>query len=817
VSARSLAINAAVAVAYYAAGKLGLGFSVVHVSVSPVWPASGLAIASMVLFGTSVWPGILAGALAVNFSASHAAASSLVIASGNTAEALVAWTLLDRFNGGRSTFGTPAEVLRFVLLTAVLATTVAATVGVSALYLFGTGMSGDFGDLWLTWWLGDAVGVVIVAPLILLWARDRKLRWTRQQLVEAAMLAVAIVVIGQVIFGGSMPRRLEHFPLDFLCIPLLVWVAFRFGQREAASAVLILSGIALSGTLEGYGPFAGNALNDSLLLLQTFLGLAAVLTIALAALVSDSRKGHEATALVASVFRSSNDAIVTKTLDGTITSWNPAAERLFGFTAEEAVGQNIRMIIPKEQWGEEDLILARIARGEVVGHFEAVRIRKDGHRVDISLTISPIFAADGRVIGASKTARDIGERKKLEDAQAALLSREQDARMAAEAGNRAKDEFLAILSHELRTPLNAVYGWARMLQTGKLDEETSARALEAIVRNANAQVQLIDDLLDVSRIISGKMRLDVRQTDVREVIEAAVDTVDMAASEQGVRVQRVLDPRGAIVNGDPVRLQQVVWNLVMNAVKFTPAGGKVDVELRRSADQVEVVVRDTGQGIAPHVLPYVFDRFRQWDSSSTRAHSGLGLGLALVKHLTELHHGTVTAESPGEGRGATFTVTLPLTLESRLVAGPAPTFTETALAAVARLDGLRVLVVDDDPDALELSTEILGRGGAIVKTCDSAKAALAALQEWRPDVLVSDIDMPGEDGYSLIRKVRALDEDRGGKTPAVALTAYGRAEDRVQTLSAGYSMHIPKPVNPEEFTAIVASVARVLRSPHRAT
>jgi len=580
--------------------------------------------------------------------------------------------------------------------------------------------------------------------------------------------------------------------------------------------VLILSGIALSGTLAGFGPFAGNALNDSLLLLQTFLGLAAVLTLALAALVSDSRQGHEATALIASLVGSSNDAIVTKTLDGTITSWNPAAERLFGFTAAEAVGQNIRMIIPKDQWHEEDVVLAKIARGEAVDHFEAVRIRKDGSLVDISLTISPVVAADGRVIGASKTARDIGDRKRLEEARAALLARERDARADAEAGNRAKDEFLAILSHELRTPLNAVYGWARMLQTGKLDEATSARALEAIVRNANAQVQLIDDLLDVSRIISGKMRLDVRQTDVREIVDAAVDTVTMAASEQGVRIERILDPRGATVKGDPVRLQQVVWNLVMNAVKFTPAGGKVEVELRRSVDQVEIIVRDTGQGIAPHVLPFVFDRFRQWDSSSTRAHSGLGLGLALVKHLTELHHGTVVAESSGEGQGSTFTVTLPLTLESRLVAGPAPTLPESALTAVARLDGLRVLAVDDDADALELASEILGRGGAIVRTCPSAKAALALLQEWRPDVLVSDIDMPGEDGYTLIRKVRALDEEHGGKTPAVALTAYGRTEDRVQTLSAGYSMHIPKPVNPEEFTAIVASVARVLRSPHRA-
>ena len=385
------------------------------------------------------------------------------------------------------------------------------------------------------------------------------------------------------------------------------------------------------------------------------------------------------------------------------------------------------------------------------------------------------------------------------------------AREAAEAGNRAKDEFLALLSHELRTPLNAVYGWARMLKAGELSPDASSRALDAILRNANAQVQLIDDLLDVSRVIAGKMRLDVRPVDLKSVVENALDAVRPAAEGKSLRLQSVLDPRAGPVAGDPGRLQQVVWNLLMNAVKFTAKGGRVQVHLQRINSHVEIVVSDTGRGIDPDLLPFIFDRFRQADSSSTRAHGGLGLGLALVKNLVELHGGSVVAQSAGEGKGATFIVKLPLSIATIPEGlGPRVHPGAPALDTVShgvRLDGLRVLVVDDDPDAVELATEILAGAGAVVRTCGSAREAFASVQEWRPDVLVSDIEMPGEDGYALIRKVRALDAERGGKTPAIALTAYGRSQDRMLSLSAGYNMHVPKPVDPGELTTIIASVA----------
>jgi signal transduction histidine kinase len=429
------------------------------------------------------------------------------------------------------------------------------------------------------------------------------------------------------------------------------------------------------------------------------------------------------------------------------------------------------------------------------------------------------------IAALSTAAKTFGEGGALPDSRPAGVSEVEDVRRAfaeaatlverraveAEAANRAKDEFLAVLSHELRTPLNAVYGWARMLQAGQLDATASVRALDVIVKQSNAQVQLIDDLLDVSRVITGKMRLDVRPVDLKSVVDNALDAVRPAAAAKEIRLQSALDPRAGPITGDPDRLQQVVWNLVMNAVKFTPRGGRVRVALQRVDSHVEIVVSDTGRGIEGHVLPFIFDRFRQADSSTTRAHAGLGLGLALAKHLVDLHGGSLSAHSDGEGKGATFVVTLPLA-PTEGAPGRAPlgrtALPQAAPTVGADLNGVRVLLVDDDAEALELATTILAGAGAEVRASRTAAGAFEMLQQWRPDVLVSDIEMPGEDGYSLIRKVRALDPQAGGRTPAVALTAYGRRHDRTLSLTAGFSMHVPKPVDPGEFTAIVASLAR---------
>jgi signal transduction histidine kinase len=412
-----------------------------------------------------------------------------------------------------------------------------------------------------------------------------------------------------------------------------------------------------------------------------------------------------------------------------------------------------------------------------------------------------------------------GELEGLVQQRTAELSKahasEREARRQAEEANRLKDEFLATLSHELRTPLNAILGWSQMLRTGRLDLATTARALETIERNAKSQAQLIADILDVSRIITGKLRLQLGPVELSRIVETVLDSVRPAAEAKSIRLTVGLEPLAAPLLGDADRLQQVIWNLLSNAIKFTPQGGRVDVRLQQTdapdaphADSVELRVSDTGIGIRPDFLPYVFDRFRQAESTTTRTHGGLGLGLSIVRHLVEQHGGTVQVESSGEGQGATFIVRLPVrSAEAAAVAQRRDEEEREEPRSLAPLDGVHVLVMEDEPDTRDLVSTVLSHSGAQVTAVPSTAEALDALDRLRPDVLVSDIGVPGEDGYSLVRKVRAREPERGGLMPALALTAYARAEDRVQAMAAGFQMHVAKPVDPAELVAAVVSLA----------
>ena len=398
-----------------------------------------------------------------------------------------------------------------------------------------------------------------------------------------------------------------------------------------------------------------------------------------------------------------------------------------------------------------------------------------------------------------------------------LLAEAQAARESAEQASRAKDEFIAVVSHELRTPLNAILGWARLLGAGGLDGKELAEAVAVIERNALSQAQLIEDLLDISRIISGKLRLDLRTVDVPEIVRDAVSAVLPGAENRSLRIESVLDPRAGPVSGDPDRLRQIVWNLLSNATKFTPKGGKIQVRLERINSHVELIVSDTGIGIAPEFLPHVFERFTQADSSSTRSHSGLGLGLGITRHLVELHGGTISAHSDGAGKGATFVVKLPIMIvhpgmgQAERAHPTAPTNVAAgggmAFRCPEELDGIRIVAVDDDADARKLLETVLTHCRAIVTVVATPAEALEAVRRLRPDVLLSDIEMPGEDGYTFISKVRALPPEEGGQTPAAALTAYARVEDRTRALRAGFQLHVPKPVEPAELVAVVANLA----------
>jgi PAS domain S-box-containing protein len=422
--------------------------------------------------------------------------------------------------------------------------------------------------------------------------------------------------------------------------------------------------------------------------------------------------------------------------------------------------------------------------------------------------------SDGSISGIFVHGVDVTDQKRLLDEREHLLEAERSARSEVERIGRMKDEFLATLSHELRTPLNAILGWTQILGGAGRTDEDLAEGLATIERNARAQTQIIEDLLDMSRIISGKVRLDVQRIDLAPVVKAAMETTRHAAEAKGVRLQSVLDPLAGPIAGDPNRLQQVFWNLLTNAIKFTPRGGRIQVLLERVNSHLQVSVSDTGEGISPEFLPHVFDRFRQADASTTRKHGGLGLGLSIVKQLVELHGGAIRVKSGGTGLGSTFIVDLPLAAvhaardsDAAERHPRAPSSGSTGMYdPCVQLAGVRILVVDDEPDARAMLRRVLVDCDAVVTTAGSAAEALKCVIDEKFDAVVSDIGMPGEDGYSLIRQIRALPADQGGQTPAVALTAYARAEDRVKAVMAGFQHHIAKPVEPAELIAMVASL-----------
>ena len=529
---------------------------------------------------------------------------------------------------------------------------------------------------------------------------------------------------------------------------------------------------------------------------------------------TEQREAQEAlrreSALLHALMDNIPDAIYFKDTEGRFTRVNSHAPYRGNKAPEEVVGKTDFDFFVEEHARAAFEDEQRVIRtGVPIIDKEEKEVYPDGSTTWLSTTKVPVFDDAGRVTGIVGISRDITERKHAEESRLEL-AREQAARTEAERANRLKDEFLAVLSHELRTPLTAVLGWSKMLMDGDVAEEVRPSALMSIYRNAKSQAQLVDDLLDISRIITGRLSIESKPVDLASVVEAVVAGVRPAAQLKSLTLETKIDAVAGGVTGDADRLQQVVWNLLTNAIKFTPKGGLVEVRLARAGSSVEVAVRDTGQGIEQDFLPHVFDRFRQADSSTTRRHGGLGLGLSIVRHLVELHGGTAHAESAGQGQGSTFKVVLPsaaresngeeLIEASTATKGGAP-------VVLHSLEGLKVLIVDDDADARELLAEILNQCGAHVRSAASASKALEVLGLWLPDVLLSDIGMPDGDGYAFIEQVRALPVERGGAIPAAALTAYAGADDRARVLSSGYQAHVTKPVEPAGLSALVAELA----------
>ena len=506
-------------------------------------------------------------------------------------------------------------------------------------------------------------------------------------------------------------------------------------------------------------------------------------------------------------------AVVEWDSDFRVSRWSASAERLFGWKADEVIGKHVNewQFVFADDVDAVALVTNRQREGvEVQGVQRNRNYTRDGAILFCEWYNSVLRDDRGKLVSVLSLVLDVTAKQSAEDERAASLLRERDARRHAEEADRLKDEFLATLSHELRTPLTSILGWASMIRNGEVEGANATRAIETIERNARSQARLIDDLLDVSRIITGNLRLDLHPLDLAPIVDAALDALRPTADVKGIQLRTRFEPGECLVKGDPNRLRQVIWNLLSNSIKFTQRGGSVYIDLTCVESTARLTVSDTGEGISAAFLPYVFDRFRQAEGSISRRQGGLGLGLAVVRHLVELHGGTISAESEGLGYGSVFTVDLPLAQERRDPARAEERRREVerrrSRSGVVRLDGLHVLLVEDDDDSRKLLGTMLKRSGARVTSTKSAKEALTVFEGDLPDVLVSDIGMPDEDGYELIRKLRSALPEKGGLTPAIALTGYASRKDRERALAAGYHQHIAKPVEQSDMIGAIAAL-----------
>ena len=655
--------NTALLVVYFAAAKFGLSFfALIHPSASAVWLPTGIAMAAVLLGGLRFLPAVFVGAFLANVTTAGSVASSLGVALGNTLEAVLAVTLVERFAGGRQAFNSPAGILKFIVLAAFFSTTVSATMGVLSLTFGGVPTEAAAGEVWLTWWLGDAAGAVVVTPLVVLWWTNRSWDLAARKLVEAALHIAAIGAVGAATFFHP---RLSQYPIAFLCLAPLVWGALRFGPREIATAIAVLGVVATTATATDRGPFAILTTNESLLVLQAFLVLMSMTALPMAALTVERR---------------------------------------------------------------------------------------------------------------------------------AALRRERAARAEADAASRSKDEFLAILSHELRNPLAAISMAAAVLDTGAQTGESSVRLVASIRRQTQHLARLIDDLLDIGRMTANKLILRKEPFDLGE---AARRCVDMLAQTRGLAPGRIeLAFESVWIDADPVRITQVMENLLGNALKHTPLGKRIRVTVRDLGAVAELCVEDEGFGIPPELLPNVFDPFTQGRQGLDRSAGGLGLGLTLVRRLTELHNGTIVAQSGGIDRGSAFTLRFP----SRAALQGAVTATsERARADRPR----RLLVVEDNVDARQTLRTLLETLGHEVHEAADGEAGVAAALERRPDLVFVDIGLPLLDGYEVARRLR---EAKFGAR-LVALTGYGREDDLQRAREAGFDEHLLKPATLEQLRAAIDAVA----------
>jgi PAS domain S-box-containing protein len=815
---------------YFAAAKLSLILAIPPGYATAVWPPSGLALAAVLLAGTRAWPGIWLGAALANVAVQSSALAAVFIATGNTLEAVIGATLIRHYIGVPRRFSCGEDVFKFVALVGI-ACMVAATIGVLSIVATGAMTWGDFPAHWRTWWQGDVTGIIIVTPLMLLWTDHPPEAWPLSRKVEATVFALGIALAAYVVVGSDIVATGPGLSplLLFLSFPFIVWAAFRFDQREVAAAIAALCAIAVAYTLVGRGPLAPDSINTLLLLLLAYIGIAAVTGLVLSAVVDERRRAtdalrqardelerrvtertqaleqanralHQDIAVRSKLeeeFRRSEEkfrlmveairdyAIFMLDPDGKVATWNAGAESIKGYKAEEIIGQHFSRFYPREaierKFPQYELeIAAKHGRFEDEGW----RLRKDGSAFWANVIITALYDADGGVRGFAKVTRDMTERKRVE---------------ALELGEREMNEFLAMLAHELRNPLAPIRNAVDLMRIKSADHSTQEWSRDVIDRQLTQLTRLVDDLLDVGRITSGKIALHKEPVEINAAVLRAVESVQPLADARGHTLEVGLARDPLLVDGDLARLSQVVLNLLNNAIKYTPDGGRIEVEVARESDLAMVRVKDTGIGMGADFIPRVFDLFVQGERALDRAEGGLGIGLTLVKRLVMLHGGDIIARSEGRGRGSEFVVLLPA-----LARKPAKSVAASTARPRKPPEHRRVLVVDDNRDSADTMTALLRAWGHEVRALYDGQSVISIVAEYRPDVVLLDIGLPNTNGYDLARQLRQSESSR--HIVLVAFTGYGQDDDRRRVREAGFDHHLLKPLEPEALEKIIDSV-----------
>jgi PAS domain S-box-containing protein len=778
VSALRWASVGVVAVVYVATARIGLSLYAVNGVATPVWPPTGISLAALVLGGWRLWPGVAAGALLANLSVGVPWLVAAGIAAGNTLEAVCGYALL-RWVGFRPALERVRDVFAFAVLAALFSTLVSPTIGVTSSWLGGIVPSSEYAYTWFTWWLGDALGALVVAPVLLVWSRPSRWRTQLRPRAEVVVLLLLVAVVSEVIFV-----RVHGSTAQYAVFPFVVWAALRIGQPGVVLAVLVTSAVATFGTVFGGGPFAVATLSESLLLLQSFMSVVAITGLLLGAVIAERRRAEAELFASEGRFRRIADsgllAIAFGSL-GTVREANDAFLRLLGRSRAE-LPLDIRKLTPPEYEEVSARAAREIAREGKCVPFEKEYFRKDGSRVRVLVGAAVVDAGHQEV---AAFALDLTDRARAEEAL-----READ---------RRKDEFLAMLSHELRNPLAPIRNAVHLLRSADPDRRTREWASGVIDRQVQHLTRLVDDLLQVARITTGQIELHKRPVPVTAFLTPAIEAARPLIDTQRHELICAVAADGLWVDADATRLTQVVVNLLANAAKYTEPGGRVWLTVHAEDGQLVISVRDTGIGISRDMLPKVFDLFSQADRSLARSQGGLGIGLTIVRRIAEMHGGRADAVSAGPGTGSEFIVRLPLTAAPAGVQ-PQPQAPPAAPAAQ------RILIVDDNSDAAESLAMILTLIGHEVRTAYDGPSALDSARGFLPEIVLLDIGLPGLDGYEVARRLRH-DILSGREVVIIALTGYGGEEDRGRSQAAGFDYHLVKPVMQDTLNELLNNLA----------